>query len=353
MNNSVRRRRWSLAAIVSALFGLMLLPGSAAADPISYAFNVKIGTNCIQGTAAADATVHVVWKDSHGSRKDRWDVGASSSGDWFYCSAKAGVIVETGDRLTENDGMFSHSFVVPELTLFQNRTDDVYKGRGPAGDMVRLICGLSNGFEPCTQASNLRVNPNGQWGYNPHWDVRGDEQMSLSWKSADGDKVLVSNVSPFVAVTIGRATANGSTRSGSEAQVALLRNDEFTGIARDVGDLHFGLFSSVFRDGHGHRVRVHVGDRIYSDIASDADWVVTDISSHTNASTNKVAGQCGFSTSYMVNVYRNGVPVDFDHWFTNPNGHFDTHLSIQSGDQVLIWCQQPTGDWIRKYFDVA
>ena len=220
----------------------MPLVAAAATHPIT--FSVTTGLPCISGTATDGSTVQLLWKDADGTRKARTSVIASPSGHWTFCSTRAGSIIEAGDRLNANDGTSARQLVVPQLTLFSNRVTDVFKGRGPAGQMVKLVCNFGNGFEPCTDTWRIRVNPQGQWSLRPGWNVSGHEAMFVFWKSAAGDRVQTDHLSTFVTVTIGTAGISGSTRSGSTAAVYLTNPNTgaIRGTAFGVGSPYDGQF---------------------------------------------------------------------------------------------------------------
>jgi hypothetical protein len=359
MSREGRFSRLKLTTSVAALALVGLLPGSVAAASHPITFSVKVGEKCVSGTASDGALVHFVWNDADGTRKARTDLVASSSGDWTFCSTKGWVLTEIGDRMTARDGTSTHEFVVPELTLYQNRVKDLFKGTGPAGHYIRLICGLSDGFESCQEVWQVKVNSEGKWSLKPGWDVPGGGTMFVTWKDDDGDRTWVANVGPYVALTIGQAGIEGSARVGSPATVVLKDGNtlDVRGTAHATGGVYQGLFSSRFRNDAGKKVKVHVGDRVTSDVAADLDWIVTDIEAHPRVSRQHVTGQCGGDSGlFRVVNYRGGVAVGYDYSWTDEDGSFDMKWhddAFQSGDSMLVWCPVGTGDWIRKWFDVA
>jgi hypothetical protein len=344
----------TMALLAAVLVGAGFPAYTAAATyPIS--FNVTMGDFCLHGLADGGATVHVEWRAADSSPKAIKNVVASLNGNWGFC--KPGAIVTTGDTIDASDGNSSHGLVVPPLTLFQNRDTNVYKGSGPPGDYVKLICGLSNGFEPCQLTWKLKVNSEGRWSYKPGWDVNGDENMGLSWKNANGDKVRIWNTSPFVTVTIGQAAFHGAARAASPATVVLKKpNFDVRGTAHPTGAIGYGTFTSRFRDTNGDKVKVHVGDLVTSDMASDLDFVVSNITASANVSTGHVTGNCVPDSLWFITVFRNGVDIDGDDWRFDPDTHFNADFSslpLMAGDRVLVSCQLPTRDRIQKWFTAA
>jgi len=340
------------ALVIGATFPAL---ASAAYAPLT--LNVYIGDNCIRGRAADHASVNVVLRDSGGTLKSSQTVTAAANGSFTACSNSQ--IVEIADQIHVNDGIHdARDVTVPELTLYQNRDTNVYKGRGPAGQYVTLICGLSNGFEPCSATWKLKVNAQGQWGYKPGWDVRGDEDMGLRWKDVDGDVFNVWNTSPFVSVTIGQAAVTGAARAGSSATVVLMKGNtlDVRGTAYPVGAPGYGTFKSKFLTTGGSKAKVHVGDHVTSDIASDADFIVSNITATANVSTGHVVGDCVPDSLWFMGIYRNGELIDGADWRFDSDTHFNENFSslpLMAGDRVLISCQLPTRDVIQKWFTAS
>jgi hypothetical protein len=347
----------TLIALVISIAAVGALPAAAAAATHPITFSVTMGQQCINGTATDGSTVQLLWKSAAGSRKAFANVVASPTGHWSFCSPNMGTIVRTGDRITANDGTSTHQLVVPELTLFSNRDTDVFKGRGPAGQIIKLVCNFANGFEPCDDVWRIRVNSQGQWSLRPGWEISGEQAMFVYWRSTAGDKVQADHLSTFVTVTIGLAGISGSTRSGSTAAIYLVNptTEAIRGTAFGVGSPYDGQFTGRFSNEQGSRVRVRVGDRIVSDAAADMDWIVGDIEATANVETQEVTGRC-FEPGglFRVYVYRNGQFVDGEYWWTDDEGPTFTmeYVTFQSGDDLLVWCPVGTGDWVRKWFAV-
>ena len=249
------------------------------------------------------------------------------------------------------------TFWSSRTTLFQNRVNDHYNGRGPAGDYVTLVCGLSNGFEPCVQTWKLEVNSAGNWGRNPHWDVTGGDFMSVKWASPAGDKVRRHNYAPHVVVTIDRAGVSGSTRNGSPSDVLLMKaNGAVRGGAAVTGSSLDGRFVGRFeKDTTGERVQARVGNLVSSDIASDAEFIIRDIEANPNVGTQRVTGDCPTPAGLFVRarIFRDGEEVSGDHEWPEEDGSFPFNsLEFESGDRLLVSCDLPTGDRIQKFFAI-
>ncbi len=357
MNPRNWKLRWATAASLLALSASALLPMSAVAGPVAIKVDVTMGDRCINGTSPAGTSTRLIWKNAAlNNKKDVTFTPPDSN--WEVCASTAShKVIETGDQISVEVGPVTHLLTVPELTLRQNRVNDVYRGRGPAGDYVRLICGLSNGFEPCVQSWKLKVNSAGNWGYNPGWNVTGGDFMSVNWTSPAGDKVRRHNYAPYMVVTIERATVSGSVGSDSDA-IVMLKNATTLGIrglAEVSGSPLDGEFASRFTKEEGELVRAKVGNIVVSDIAADAEWTLQNIQASPNVGTQRVNGHCPTPTGLFVRawIFRGGAEVSGDHEWPEEDGSFRLNsLEFESGDKLLVSCDLPTGDRIQKFFAI-
>ncbi|HUR16538.1 MAG TPA: hypothetical protein VMZ33_04590 [Candidatus Limnocylindrales bacterium] len=354
MNRLQTTFRATTAGVLAALVVGAIVPGVVAAATRPVKFDVVMGYSCISGRASDGATVELVWRQTDGTRKARASVPASASGGyWSYCS-NDGDVVAIGDSFFAHDGASSHAFVVPELTLVINRVDDVFKGVAPAGDYVRLICGYTNGFEPCQRTWSLRVNPEGRWKFRPQWPVAGWQGMSVRWRSDDGDAVTVNARGPYVDVTIGSATVRGAARANGPVTVVLRRAGSFdvAGTAVTTAGAYVGEFRTKFRDSNGNPVKVRVGDWITSDISPDVDFTVPNVVASADASTDLVTGQCPDYSMFVEAVVMRSGYEDGDWDWPEEGGSFELDLSwpdLQAGESVRAHCYRADpGDWVGR-----
>jgi hypothetical protein len=329
-----------------------LVPASVAAATRPITFSVYIGDACVEGRAADGGMFDFAWERADGSLKRAALAQANPEGYFRLCSSP-GVVVEAGDRIMTHDGYVFHELTVPNLTLTQNRVKNLYKGRGPAGQYVRLVCDHGNGFEPCIWSAKIKVNSEGQWGIKPGWNIGANEGMFVTWKSAMGDFVRVRNYSPSLTVRIGSAFVRGTTSNGRPATVALRRGPSFDvrgSLATKSAPLD-GRFSGSLKNQQGNKVLVRVGDRITSSVASDLDFIVPDIEAYADSATDHVIGQCNDPGIFNVDIYRNGTFIDGEYWWPEDDGTFDMRfLEFQAGDTVVVRCPVSTGDQVEKAF---
>jgi len=341
-----KSRSLGVALVIGSL-SVATLPGFVAAGSDAITFNLVIGSSCIHGRSAGNAQLNLIWKDAAGHRKAKTSVPSSSTGFWSYCS-NDGDLVRIGDRVRVGDGTMSRLFVVPVLSLVIDRVDDNFKGRGPAGDYVRLYCEYVNGFEPCVLSWKLKVSSQGKWSFNPpNWfDVVGWQSMGVRWKSATGDFVWLSQHGPYVDVAIGSPVVRGATRANAIATVVLRRagsNDVVaTAVTRADPD---GDFTAKFRNANGQKVKVRVGDRITSDVAPDEDWIMPNVTGDADASSDTVTGTCP-ENSFFVRA-ESGSEGDFT--WPEDDGTFQLDFQFDQGDVLRVSCfLAERGDWVGR-----
>lgn len=345
MNRIWTTLRAGTGATLAALMVTALLPGVAAAATRPVTFSLYVGADCVSGRASDGATVQLIWKSGDGTRKANVAIHASSSGYWYYCSYD-GDTVAIGDRVRANDGTSGRFLVVPQLTLVIDRVDNVFKGRGPAGDYVRLFCGYTNGFEPCIQSWKLKVSSHGRWAYKPPWDVVGWQSMSVRWKSGEADEVWVGASGPYVDVTIGSAIVRGSTRANATATVVLRRagSSDVAGTAVTTSDER-GDFTAKFRNANGNLVNVHVGDRITSDVSPDEDWTVPNVIGDADADADRVTGTCPAESFFVEAI----AGSDSAYTWPEDDGSFQLEVASTVGQKVRVHCYlDDPGDWVGR-----
>ena len=354
------RSRAAIAGAVIALMVLGVVPATVSAATRPITIEVYIGNHCIIGRASDNANVALTLKTSDGTTKVHRNTTASAVGTWSICNL-GGNVVEIGDRIRVADGNSVHHLTVPLLTAFGSRDRDSYKGRGPAGEYIKLICQFSNGFEPCTRTWRIRVSSEGKWSLRPGWDVRGGETADAQWKSPAGDIVRARATPAFLIVRIGSARVTGATRSGAHAVVVLKRGPALNirAMANPESNPVDGRFSGRLRSQAGNKVLVRAGDLISSDISSEVEWFVPDIQATGDSSTQHVTGQCEYedpsgaqSGDFEILAFRNGAFVSSSSITdgVDENGFFDVEMEFQAGDRLLVRCGMGGGDMAEKFF---
>ena len=359
------RRLFLAVAALSALVW-SLVPGLTLADS-GVDFNLYIGGSCVEGTAPAGSSLHVVWKRPSGKVIDDETFTQFAGGDWGACSDGA-ALLKIGDRLVVTLDGAKRKFVVPNLVIAVDRVADSVYGHAPAGSTVHMDSPFS---------VEVIAGPDGAWSYHRDGtDINGSVYGSARWTNGTGDLVTFHAFTPQIFLTLQDSTFHVFGHPGTTATITLTRST--TGGQR-VATLHetFGLSGEIwdhFADQHGKRMKVKPGDHLSApQIESDMDWVVADISATTNAATNVVSGQCldadtrnGFADVQILNHnetlkgYSGTIVLDSDGRFTvdfdDPGastGDPDARpTDIQTGDFALVNCEETTGDYVSGQFRV-
>ena len=362
-------------ALAAAVIIATLIAPTASAAQARLRFGtdwdgMRIGSNCVRGMGAVpDSTVRLVWKSASGALKVRTEIAASpGSGYWSYCSDTAAIAI--GDVLKVSDELGSRSFTMPNVTLVADRVHDNFRGKGPANSTGELCyhAGLFADYYACVEITS---DDSGSWFVRPEelGDLIGGIDADVTVQSAKGDWMSAHTTAAWIEVTLGRSRFAGGTTPfrTNKASVRDADTDIIMGRGTAVSD-DYGSFSGEFLDADGNQVKVAAGDRIRSNIASDADWIVPNIEGTADVATDFVNGRC-FDTGVSadeawVTVYRVGggfrgfsfayVQEDgsFEIDFSQPDAFMFDHANIKHGDRVSIRCLQTTGDVVHLLFRV-
>src|SRR4051812_32485947 len=344
-------RRFVMAVALCVL-AWSLAPGvSLAASGV--VFDLYMNGSCVEGTAPAGNSLHVVWKRPGGKVIDDETFAPFAGGDWGVCSPN-GAPLKIGDRLIVTLDGATRRYVVPKLSIAVDRVADTVYGRAPAGSTVHID-------HPFSVA--VITAPDGTWSYHQDGtDINGSVYGSARWVSPAGDLITIHAFTPQIFLTLGDSTVHVFGHPGTAATITLTR--QTTSGAR-VATLHesFDLYGEVwdhFVDQNGRRMKLKAGDHISApQIASDMDWIVAGVTTSSNATSNLVSGRCldagtrlGFADVVVLDPsenlrgYSGSIVLDGDgHFavdFDDPGastGDPDARPGdIQRGDIVRVEC---------------
>src|SRR5688572_23595506 len=253
---------------------------------------MEIGSECIRGRGAADTTIHLTWKSASGALKAKTDVAAvEGSGYWSYCSETK--TLAKGDTVKVADSLGARTFTMPNVTFVADRVNDVFRGKGPinSAGAVWYMAGL---FADYGYNAEFATDANGSWSVDADEDnLIGGIIAEVYFQTPKGDWTYAQTVTPYVSTTLGRARFTGGT--GAFRTIKASIRDAATSVikGRDTQvSGQTGHFSGVFKDADASPVAVAAGDRLVSNIASDANWIVPNITGTANVATDHVTGQC-------------------------------------------------------------
>jgi hypothetical protein len=369
----VRTLRRAAVPLVAVALLMTLMPGVATAATRPTTFQLYLGSSCIDGNSSDKALVTVVWRSASGTLKLKETIRASGSsynGWWMLCAQQPRVL-KVGDTIKATVGSTTRKFTVPKLTLRPDRVDDVFRGTAPAGTKIRLTYSGAL-FADYDVYTSVNVRADGTWRYSPpNFDIVGGLYASARWKSAKGDRVTIDVSTPFMIVTLGKARFEGAATPGVLVRAKL--KDAATGDVKAIGEAKsniYGGFSGQFRNAAGKTVPLAAGLRLVAPkVASDAKWIVPNITGSASAATDVVDGRCfdaGSSARFfsLEVTSPDGSDGGSAHGKTAANGSFKVDFSdgeeglfywptdVQSGDTILIRCLQTTGDWVQLRFPV-
>ena len=359
-----RLGRLAAPVVFAAVFALSPTVVWATAQ-VRFSFFINTPGECITILGPASTAISVVWKDGAGNLKAQGSGETSPGGNWFFCPGEnSGLAIEVNDRIRATVPGYTRSFVVPNFTFHVDRVANMFNGMAPAGRTVKLEY-TTGPLDDFAQNHSVRVATDGTWSFSPHFDVIGGLGGVALLATTNGDKLFVEGHAPVVNVTLGKSTVTGRAEQYAAASVSI--QDGHDAVAETTAAID-GVFSAVFRH-NGSPVAVSAGDHLSASIASDADWIVPNITGSANTTSDVVTGRCfdaGTSEGFFeVEVFRTGhirgylyglvddVAGNLTADFSDPNGSPGYEpANIKSGDRISIKCFQTTGDSVRLKFKV-
>jgi hypothetical protein len=358
--------RLAAAMAAAVVLSLVVVSNVGAATPITFGSSedsgLQLGSACINGWAASNAAIRIVWKSSSGSLKARVDMTTSIGGTWQYCSDTKKLRV--GDTIKAVVEGTSRTLTMPNVSIASDRSTE-FHGRGPAsqdGDLW-YSAGI---FADYQKHATVSSDATGRWSVLAESPLMGGLYAEVEWNTPQDDWVGARMETPFVKVTLGASNVSGGGEAAGSAVVKL--RDPSSNSLRGRAVLKFdgyGTGDGQFVDPNGAAVSVRVGDRIVSKLVAGLDWHVPDVTGSADVDNDLVSGQC-YATEISpllaeVRTYRAGKAHGFVLVDTDANGVFTADFNgrptpgrdpanIKPGDQITIGCYYNTGDIVAMEF---
>jgi hypothetical protein len=336
----------SAALVAGVLAAAVLSPIPSLADgPIH--LDLEVGSRCVSGHKTTDEPIKVKLLRHDGSAiETRHD--DTSELAWSVCFHHRPV---AGNRFHLINGTRERLVTVPDLTLDVDRVTSVVRGHGPAGKALEV------GYNDCYPSLSCLVHSPVSVTVNSHGrfhrdltsasiDIDGDDEVTVVYQNAHQDRFFRVTTAPYFTVTKpDRVTVSCVPRGATTVRIT-----SSSGALRAAKTFHAtsdcGLLSGSFRK-DGHAVNVHIGDRVSSDLATDARLVWPAMS--VNGSGDQLSGRCLASSRVGVLVIRGGAPTPVAAT-TDADGHFSVTVpswTFQAGDTLELICETSRGDRVR------
>ncbi len=368
MSTTIRRRL--APALLAALLLVTVLPSVAAAATRPTRFQLYLNSSCVGGVSSDGAMVELTWRRASGKLVHHATYTAGTFGGYWEACAGDGFTtprLKIGDQLEAKVGATVRRFTVPTLTLRFDRAANLFKGRAPADTSIRLAfpLGLYADYEVDRR---VPVGSDGTWRYRePGFDIMGGQYAYMRWKSARNDLLTVDAIAPLIRLTLADSRFTGAQHPGVSFQARLLdgSSGEVLGTGKATATID-GVFAGRFRDSAGELVPVSAGMRVKAlQLATDANWIVPNITGSANADSDVVKGRCfdaGTSDRwYEARVFApDGDTRALSAGSTSSNGSFEVDFGdesngmfyspgdVRSGDRLVIGCLQRSGDFAQR-----
>jgi hypothetical protein len=332
--------------LAAGIVATSLLAPVPALAKIGLQFDLQLGGPCLAGykPTADPIKVKLLRSDGHALETAHDN---STNVTWGVCFDRVPV---AGNKIQLINGSDQDRTVtVPRLTLEVDRVTSVIKGRGPAGKTLLVS------YRECYPAGcdapvemSTPVNGNGRYHRDlsaSAIDIDGSDQINAQYQTIHGDRFTRITYAPYMEIIKPNKIFAGCLAQGSTT----LRLRTSGGTLRATRTFHAstdcsGFFGSFKKNGHA--VNVHTGDRISSDLATDASLVWPAMS--VNGSGTTVSGRCIASSRYVV-FFRNSSSSTSTSGTTDGTGHFSTTVlwSFDPGDRLDLICETSRGDHVR------
>ena len=253
---------------------------------------------------------------------------------------------------------------LPLMTAVADRVTDKVTGHAPktGSFQVRTDCVLHS----CTgiEISNIPVKPDGSYAIDftnatNHLDAHGGDKLSLRWFPGGNDLVLYDRSWPYIEVNLGESRVDGASDLRALAKVTLrTAANKLRATALDVADHTTGALRFDFANAVGSRVVAQVGNKVSSDIATDAHFAIPFIDLVASQVTNQASVTCLPGQRFTIDAV-NRAPLTPDTGSgggtCEQDGHNDNvliqNLVVQSGTTFTLTVVRGTGDRVTRTFD--
>lgn len=338
----------TLVLVAGLVAATALPPAAALADAVPLHLELQIGSACVRGTKPNTQPIKVKLLRSDGKALDTAHDSTSST-DWgSLCFDRVPV---AGNKLQIINGTDQdRTITVPDLTIVVDRVGSVVSGHAPAHKHVLIS------YRECSpwQCAELWVplpataNVHGRYRRDlssSDIDIDGMDAFTIDYLNGRGDLFSRLTFAPAISVVKPDQVSVYCAPQGSTS----LRLLSPTGTVRATRSFHQARFCDGFTGSFrkdGHVVHIHTGDRITSDLATDArlTWPVVTV----NGIGTTVSGRCGAHRRFGVLI---ADASDHTLYFgvTDSDGFFSstTLWTFSPGDTLDLICETPAGDRVE------
>jgi hypothetical protein len=368
-----RARHFALATVAAVILTLMAVADAGAAAPVTFGESegggLQLGSACLNGRAPADTPIRIVWKSASGRIKARVDTTSNLGGGWDYCSETKHLRV--GDTIKAVVNGTKRTVTMPKVTIASDRVRE-FHGRGPANAQGDLWYTPGGRGIPHQRYWLVTTDSAGRWSRVVKSSLMGKGGLAeIDWSTPEGDYFTAYMNTPYVQLTLGKSQFAAGGRALTDGVVRLRDPADSSLRGRATVSLdHYGGGTGQFLDGNGNPVAVRAGDRMVSNLASNLDWLVPDVTGSADVAHDLVNGACSSTeispTDALVRVIRTrrvrgyvwvGPFADSDGNFVAdfgepPSPFYNSPANIKHGDRVTIDCYYDTGDIVSMAFRV-
>src|SRR3954454_7639234 len=338
-------------ALVGSFFVAALAAPMAVEAAAPIAVQVLVGDTCVSGTGGANRHVSAALKTAAEHRRDSFTTTSDADGQWFGCFSLflPSTTINGGDILRVTVGGSSRTIQVPRLMPTIDRVANTISGRTAAHKQVSVLVTHHPSFRRSRDFSfDTTADGQGRWSVNTTATVNligADEVTAVTFSGNDlfGAQTGV----PYVLIEHANNTLTGISNPSVAVSFALRDGH---GVAKGMGssgttpypDFTVGLFRA-----NGDAAYPIGGDRVVSDLASDARLQIPISELRGDSAVDAVSGRCMANAPYLLLTLNRSYTGR-----TRPDGRFARSVAsrenLRRGDQLRLACMYPSGDiWLR------
>lgn len=325
-----------------------------AAAPISV--QVLVGDTCVSGTGGANRSVSAALKTAAGHGRDSFTTTSDADGQWFGCFSLflPSTTINGGDILRVTVGGSSRTIVVPRLTPTIDRVANTISGRTAAREQVSVVVTHHPTFSQSRSREftfDTTADGQGRWSVNTTGTVNligADEVTALTFNGSDLFGALTGV--PYVLVEHANNALTGITNPSVAARFTLRNGDGATKGMGSTGTSPYPDFTAGLFKPNGDAAYPIGGDRLVSNLASDAKLRIPISELRGDGAMDTVSGRCMANAPYLLLTLNRSYTGR-----TGADGRFTKSLAsrenLRRGDQLRLACMYPTGDiWLRTAY---
>ena len=335
------------ATVATALLAVGALAPVPALAKVALHLELRMGSSCMSGYKPTLDRIKVKLLRADGTALE---TAHDDSGllTWSLCFDRIPV---AGNKLQMINGTTQdRTITVPDLTLVVDRVTSVVSGHAPAARTIDIHYAECYP-DRCDKTPPLSTTANSHGRYrrdlsSSSIDIDGSDLLAVTYQNGPGDRFTRNATAPYFEIAKPNRISVACLPRGTTTVRLLDSGGTLRAIRSFTATRACSGSNGSFRR-NGHAVNVHTGDRIISDLATDARLVWPTMS--VTGTGTQLFGRCIANVRWVVLVSRNATSASYS-GTTDSTGYLTLITpawTYQGGDTLDLVCETPRGDRVR------